>query len=258
MLLPLVLLAGCTEAATPGATPSPQVSLPPENPAPGDHETAFIDSKGTVRDYIVHAPPGYTTGKSYPMVLVFHGRPGEAKGMPKLTKMNEVADANDFLAVYPDQFTDTEAVGELIDHLTAKWGVDPKRVHATGFSRGAQFTYELAAELTGRFGSVAPVSGIGASEAPLPQPISLITFQGALDRLRQGFTTTNNNWRGAAGCAEKSVTTITMEGGPTHIYTAACKGNAEHIVYAIARMAHEWPADASKLIWQFFANHPLP
>jgi polyhydroxybutyrate depolymerase len=261
-LVLLVLLAGCsgtTPSATPPVTPaaSPSPTLPPENPAPGDHATAFFDHEGKVRRYIVHAPPGYQTGKTYPLVLVFHGSPGAAEDMPKLTKMNEVADANGFLVVYPHQMSETKMIAALLDHLTPKWGVDPKRVHVAGFSRGATFTYELAEKLTDRFGSVAPVSGTGGTGQPLSKPLSLLTFQGGHDRLKQGFTTTNDNWAKAAGCSGEKLTTITMENGPTHIHTSTCAGGAEHVVYDVTAMSHEWPADGSKLIWEFFKKHPL-
>jgi len=260
----MTLLAACGStppgAAPPASTPpvaAPSVTLPPENPAPGDHETAFRDGQGTVRRYIVHAPPGYTMNKTHPLVLVFHGNPGAAEEMPPLTKMNAVADAHGFLVVYPRHMYETEATAALLDHLGPKWNIDPKRVHAAGFSRGGSYVYELAEKLPGRFGSVAPVSASGATGNPLAKPPSLITFQGGQDRLRQAWTTTNANWAKSAGCSGEKITTITMEGGPTHIYTTTCTGGAEHVVYSVTAMSHLWPADASKLIWEFFVKHPL-
>src|SRR5215217_3127904 len=91
----LALLAACGSTADTSAPPpaSPAVTLPPENPAPGDHETAFIDRQGTMRRYIVHAPAGYQKTQIHPLVIAFHGSPGVAQEMPLLTKLNEVADA---------------------------------------------------------------------------------------------------------------------------------------------------------------------
>lgn len=257
----LILAAtGCgdTGTPTPATTAAAVPSAPAVKPAPGDHVTGFVDSTGKARDYIAHAPPTYTSGKRYPLVMVFHGQPSNAADMPGRTGMNQVADAHGFLVVYPDQTFLPEAVGELIDHFVAIWGADPKRVHATGFSRGATLMYELAEKLPGRFGAIAPVSGGRNGERPLPQPVSLLTFQGSLDRLAPGWTITNNSWAKAAGCGGEKVTSITMEGGPAHIYTSTCAGGHEHIVYTITQMGHSWPADASRLIWQFFAKHPLP
>jgi polyhydroxybutyrate depolymerase len=255
----LTLLAACGPATSTAttATTGPAASLPAENPAPGDHETAFMDGQGTVHRYLVHAPPGYQKSKNHPLVLAFHGVPGAAEDMPLLTKLNAVADANGFLVVYPRQMFDTTTVAALLDHLGPKWNIDPKRVHATGFSRGASFVYDLAEKLPARFGSVAPVSGSGGTGNPLAQPPSLLTFQGGQDRLSQAWSTTNANWAKSSGCAGEKVTTITMEGGPTHVYATVCTGGAEHVVYAVTAMGHAWPADGSKLIWDFFTQHPL-
>lgn len=252
----LTVMAACA-SPNPAPSASPAVTLPPENPAPGDHETAFIDGKGNVRRYIVHAPPSYQGNKIHPLVIAFHGSPGAAEEMPLLTKLNEVADAHGFLVVYPRYVSDTEVVAELLDHLGPKWKVDPKRVHAAGFSRGGSFVYELAEKLPGRFGSVAPVSASGGTGKALADPPSLITFQGGRDRLRQAWTITNGDWAKAASCSGDKLATITMEGGPTHVHSATCTGGAEHIVYDVTAMGHLWPADASKLIWDFFSKHPL-
>lgn len=255
LALAVALLAASCASSTPAVSPTPS---PVVKPAPGDHIAHFKDSQGTVRKYLVHAPPSYTDGKAYPLVLIFHGSGGKAEDMVTTTGINALADTEDFLVVYPHETSVPQAVGELIDHLSATWSVDPKRVHAAGFSRGATAIYDLARRLPGRFGSVAPVSGSGQGDTPLPKPVSLITFQGGVDRLAQAWPRTNNDWAKAAVCSGEQVTTITMEGGPTHIYTSQCTGGTEHVVYAVARMGHEWPADANKLMWEFFTRHPLP
>ena len=262
MLLTLAAVTGtgtgCAATDEPTSPmPTIEATLPPENPAPGDHALAFLPPEGAALEFLLHAPPGYAPGKTYPLVLAFHG--SEAPDtLPGRTKLNEVADANGFLVAYPKEFPDTGAVAALLDHLIPKWGVDAKRVHATGFSRGATFTYDVAEKLADRIASVAPVSGSNPDGPPPSRPISLITFQGGADRLSQAWTGTNANWDRAVGCGNEQVRTITMEGGPTHIYTTTCPGGVEHVVYSVARMSHIWPADASKLIWEFFHKHPLP
>lgn len=273
-LAPLVLagclLSGCGDPAVtvtpaPGApaNPSaalPSAALPPENPAPGDHALAFLLPDGTRRDYLVHAPPGYSVGTAYPLVLVFHGSPGTATGMPELTGMNPVADANDFLVVYPDQFTDPAEVAALLDHLIPRWGVDPRRVHAAGFSRGATFTYQVAYRLPDRFGAVAPVSGVAPQgEVPaLSQPVSLLTLQGSRDRIGQGFPRSNADWDRAAGCRDERTASTTLGNETAHVYTTTCAGGAEHVVYSVVGLGHAWPDEASELIWTFFQRHPRP
>jgi polyhydroxybutyrate depolymerase len=265
-VLALLAVAGCS-AGSPtdpaaGADPAttvtrPAVTVAPVVPAPGDQRAEFLLADGSKRAYLMHAPPQYATSGALPLVLLFHGSPGSPERMQEMTKMDEVADQHGFLVAYPDQFFDPASVAALLDHLVRTWSVDPARIHAAGYSRGASLTYDLAEQMTDRFGSVAPVSGTGASGRSLAHPISLLTFQGGGDRFRSAFPQTNRFWATSAGCGESEVVTITMEGGPTHIYTSECDGGAEHVVYAIARMGHSWPAEASPLIWDFFARHPM-
>lgn len=228
------------------------------DPTPGDHTLTFRQPDGTEYDYLLHAPPDYASGKTYPLVLVLHGSPGTAAQARERTGMDAVADANGFLVVYPDQFTEPAPVAALIDHLVPRWGVDPRRVHATGFSRGATLTYELAHGLSERLASVAPVSGVApeTSLAPPARPLSLLTFQGGMDRLAPAFPGTNAGWQRAAGCRDERTRSIDMGGGPTHIYTMTCADGTEHVVYSVTRMGHEWPPEAAELIWEFFQRHP--
>ena len=260
VLVLLLLTASCSAGSptpAPGPVTSTTVTLPPEIPGPGDQATAFLDNEGTVRRYLVHAPASYTPDKKYPLVVVFHGQPGAAEDMVGLTKMNDVADANGFLVVYPQNVTDSDAVSDLLDHFGPKWNVDPKQIHVAGFSRGGSLVYRLAIEMPGRFGSVAPVSASHNETVTLSAPLSLIAFQGSRDSLWVAWSTTNAAWDAGAGCSDETVTAVSLQAGPTSVSTKTCGQGTEHVVYSITGMSHTWPAGASELIWEFFAKHPL-
>jgi len=248
-LLLVALLAGCE-------TPTPPVS--PDMPAPGDHSLAFTAPDGVEHEFLLHAPQDFASGKRYPLVIVFHGSPGNPAEMVVRTGMSDLADTKGFIVVYPDRVRDPQTVAQLIDHLTPKWSVDPKRVHATGFSMGATAVYAIAEVLTARFGSVAPVSGTGAGETAHTSPISLITFQGGRDTAAYAFPANNANWAKAAGCQGNEIAKVALEGGQADRHTATCAGSAEFVLYDLPQMGHTWPAGASSLIWDFFDKHPLP
>ncbi|GHJ50561.1 esterase [Catellatospora sp. TT07R-123] len=276
------VLTGCAatgEPPTTAAPPSPAVSLPPEHPGPGGHDLALLHG-GVRRDYRLHAPPGWTPGTVLPLVLVFHGQPGTGADAERISRMTPVADAKGFLVAYPQGFgerwntsasggaDDVGFVAALLDHLSRDWGADPKRTYAAGFSNGAAFTYRLARDLPGRFGALAPVSGRIETERdaapPLATPVSLLTFQGSVDRFAGSWPGTNNLWRRLAACGEPAVRTLNGPHGKAHRYTAACAGGTEHVVYSVIDMGHDWPVggdhpvDADTLIWDFFTHHPLP
>lgn len=210
-----------------------------------------------MRQYLVHAPASYTPDRPYPLVLVFHGRPGTPEEMVERTGLNDVADANGFLVVYPRNMFDTETVSALLEHLGPTWNVDPKRIHVAGFSRGGTLVYQLAMAMPDRFGSVAPVAASHNGAVSLAHPLSLITFQGRRDRLSVAWRTTNAAWDAGAGCSAENVTTISIQSGPTDVSRKTCAHGTEHVVYSVADLGHTWPAGASEIIWEFFAEHPL-
>jgi polyhydroxybutyrate depolymerase len=258
VLVLLALTASCSAGSpTPGAGSSPTVTIPVEDPGPGDHSAAFLDRAGTVWDYLVHAPESYSADKRYPLVLVFHGQGGTPEGMVTATNMNAVADANDFLVVYPHSMFTVDAVADLLDHLGRTWNVDPKRVHVAGFSRGGSLVYQLAVAMPERFGSVAPVAAKYNATFSLAHPLSLITFQGDGDRLAISWKATNAAWDAAAGCLDESTTAISLQYGLADVSSKVCADGTEHVVYSVSGMGHVWPVGGSVLIWEFFAEHPL-
>jgi polyhydroxybutyrate depolymerase len=177
--------------------------------------------------------------------------------MARQTMMNDVADANDFLVVYPRSMFKTEAVAALLDHLGPTWNVDPKRVHIAGFSRGGSLVYDVAEAMPERFGSVAPVSASHGGRVSLSHPLSLITFQGSHDDLSRTWRSTNAAWDAGAGCSDESITTASLLNGRADVSSKTCTDGTEHVVYSVTGMGHTWPAGASELIWEFFAEHPL-
>ncbi|GAA2373174.1 hydrolase [Catellatospora methionotrophica] len=281
----VTVLTACSPAAPtpPAASPTPALSLPPDQPGPGEHSLAIAHG-GVKREYKLHAPPGYQPGSALPLVLVLHGQPGNSAGIEGQSGLNPIADKAGFLVAYPqglggkwDSGTagdpasgDVGFVAALIDHLVSTWHADPKRVHVAGFSAGAAFSYRLARELPGRFAAIAPVSGrmdtvpSWTGQLGTANPVSVVTFQGGKDMLSPAWSTTNQSWREAAGCAEPVVTPVPGTQGRAERRVSTCANGGEHVVYAIGPMAHEWPntrehaVDASTLIAEFFTRHRLP
>src|ERR1700691_6422724 len=67
---------------------------------PGDH-TRSLDVDKRTRSYIVHVPPGYDGSKEVPVVLAFHGGGSNAEQMVQFCGLNEKADKEGFIVVYP-------------------------------------------------------------------------------------------------------------------------------------------------------------
>lgn len=269
LAIPL-LLAGCSADgdAEPAAEPtssSPTIAVATDTPSPdptapvaGDHRLGLDLIEGAAPfEYLLHAPAAVEEGRPLPLVLVFHGSPGSPEDMVRMTGFDALADEEGFLVAYPDSYSDPAHVVALLDHLTDRWPVDERRVYATGFSRGAATTYVLADELSQRIAAFAPVSGIQHGRFSLRRPASLITFQGDNDEFARAFAPVNRAWARAARCGAPEVAELPLGPRTARRSLAECADGAEHLVYRVERMGHVWPRQATQLIWEFFAAHPI-
>ena len=161
-------------------SPAPQ---PPR--LSGQLTEGTIDVGGRRRTYLAYVPQPLTKGA--PLVVVMHGSGGNGARMRMATGygFERLADQRGFAVVYPDGYEgywnacnivgdyranelDVDDVGfltRMVDKLTAEIGVDPRRVFATGISRGGHMAFRLALEAPSRFRAVAAV----AANVPTPE-----------------------------------------------------------------------------------------
>ncbi len=257
----------------------------------GDHAVR-LRVGGLDRRYLVHVPPGVHGRKPLPVVIMFHGGGGTARGAMRETDWTLKADREGFLAVFPEalppdpakpsQFRlngqiwndgsgrfhagrrktpDVAFVNAMIDDLAARFNVDPRRVYATGFSNGASMAFRVGIELSTRLAAVAPVAGALWIEQPrLERPVSLFYITGDADPLNplEGGAP-----RLAMGLASREMTSVPKPPVSEVRFTIV----TEH--------GHVWPGGRSLLpeswvgkaseafhatdaIWAFFESHPMP
>jgi len=173
--------------------------------AAGDH-VQKLKYGGLDRTYLVHVPPQYDAKKPTPVVLVYHGAMTDAAITVRLTGLNDKADKEGFIAVYPngtgqlaplltwnagnccgsaeaDNVDDVGFTRALLDDLAKRLNVDAKRVYATGISNGGMMCYRLASELSDRIAAIAPVSGpMGLVKCHPKRPVSVMHFHGTDDK----------------------------------------------------------------------------
>ncbi|MAF66340.1 MAG: hypothetical protein CMJ84_11875 [Planctomycetes bacterium] len=190
------------------ADPGPAGETSSTQRGPGNYGRK-LSLGGKERYYEVHVPPGYVPGKPAPLVLVLHGGGGFATLMRHITGLDEVSDAEGFLVLYaagthtdhtdrllfwntghptkdPRQgkVDDVAYFRAALDDVARFFSVDPRRVHATGISNGGQMCYRLAAELSDRIASVAPVAGQAAADefsGKPARPVPVMHFHGLHD-----------------------------------------------------------------------------
>jgi polyhydroxybutyrate depolymerase len=162
---------------------------------------------GLKRTYLVHLPPQYDEERSWPLVFLLHGAGGNGEMFKAVTNMNEVADQEGFVAVYPNGtglfnyvlswnageccnyvapfgVNDVEFIDRLTDELKKDYAVDPDRIYVAGMSNGGMMAYRLGCSLTDQLAAIGVVAASLSLEDCRPSgPLPVIVFHGKKDNV---------------------------------------------------------------------------
>ena len=146
--------------------------------------TITISSGGIQRSFDVHLPSAAPPAM-LPVLLCYHGTGGTAQGMKSVTGFNVLADANNFIVVYPqavkigndvqwnvyvdgmpghagvgvdDAPDDVLFTRDIIAYLATNFTVDVSRVYASGLSNGGFMCYALSMLAADDIAAIAPVA----------------------------------------------------------------------------------------------------
>jgi poly(hydroxyalkanoate) depolymerase family esterase len=157
----------------------------------------FTNDQGS-RDWSLYVPSGYQSGTPLPLVTMLHGCTVTADQMDALTQLSQVAEAQNFLAVYPSQslaanpsgcwnwfltadqargMGEPSLIAGIVDHVVAGWSVDAKRVFVIGASAGGAMSVIMGATYPDRFAAIGVVAGCEYGGAPCgpsggPDPVA--------------------------------------------------------------------------------------
>jgi polyhydroxybutyrate depolymerase len=118
--------------------------------------------------------------------------------MDEATNMIALGNAADFVVVHPHKGTwsvasDKDAVFDFMQQVIAAFGIDPKRVHATGYSQGGQISWALGCEHADVVASIAPAEEINRvtncwSTSQLPsRELPILFAYGKRDSIGGGY-----------------------------------------------------------------------
>ena len=169
-------------------------------------EQRLIIHEGVEREYIIHVPENLT--QDSPIVFVIHGYTGSAEGIMGYSGMNNIADRESFVAVYPQgtidsngnaffnvgyefnkasKINDVSFIRSLVKSLTQEFNLQRKKAFATGMSNGGDMSYLLACTSSDLFRAVAPVAGVlmkqTKASCELENSIPLFEIHGTADKV---------------------------------------------------------------------------
>jgi poly(3-hydroxybutyrate) depolymerase len=155
----------------------------------------FTNELGDRLPYFYLLPANYTAARSYPLVLNFHGYPGDEtmittpNGFGHFPRMKVFAsyhqqETDPTIVLWParragDAYGDwsshyLQLTLDLLDQFQTEFSIDTNRVYVTGFSQGSPAAWDLIAMRPGGFAGAGLAAG-GAGSAP-PAAIKHLPF----------------------------------------------------------------------------------
>ena len=169
------------------------------------------------RSYSMYVPSTWKPSVASPLLIAMHGLSGWDLQLMDNTGFNNLAEANNFIVVYPNgtgeklgdrgirswnggkvgwctsgncppsqvsTINDVGYISNLIDDVSNRYLIDAKRVYLTGHSNGSQLAQRLACQLSNRITAVAVVAGHLAIDTCRPEsPVSVLQIYGTEDTL---------------------------------------------------------------------------
>ena len=268
---------------------------------------------GLRRTFVVRTPAAAPApGTKRPLVVVLHGGGGNALNAEQMSGFTALVEREGIIVVYAEgtgrratrlltwnarhccgpamerTVDDVGFLNAMLDTLSARYPIDPRRVYFTGMSNGAMMTHQAGIALSHRIAAIAPVVGTLFGDEPLPRnPVPAIIFNGMKDRSvpyegglsggagRRSWDGTparpaaeqGRFWARANGCDATPVT----ETRGTVVHTRyRCPTGREVELYALTDGGHAWPGGragsrrgdqppqgliATEVMWAFFKAH---
>lgn len=187
------------------------------------------------RTYKLYVPSGYKSGTSTPLVVMLHGCTQDPDQFASGTGMNELAETENFLVLYPQQTSSanqnacwnwfdtahqSRGSGEpalitgMVNEVKSKYSVDNNKVFVTGLSAGAAMSVILGATYPDVFKAIGVGSGLEYKAATSMTAAFTAMNTGGPDPKTQGRLAYQ-----AMGSYKKVVPTIVFHG--TSDYTVA-------------------------------------
>lgn len=234
-----------------------------------------LTHNGLVRTFTVVRPEPAVSGAA--MMLVLHGRGGNAEGQATITNLAKSVAAQGYWAVLPQYYDNTwddnpglnpgiDDVGfarRILDIMQGPFAVDPARTYASGFSNGGFMAQRLACELSDRIAAFAFVAtsitrGLYNSCVPaVPRPVMfvhgttdpVVPWAGNSQLALQSVDNAVSMWTARLGCGlnpTQQTLDSANDGTSIDLFRYSCGAKAVRL-YRVNNGGHTWPGGSQYL-----------
>jgi len=260
-------------------------------------QTNTLIHDGLTRIYHVHLPPNYRPDRPAPLVLALHGGGGSGLQLDDFTnkQLTREGDKRGWVVVFPEgvdkgwndgrdlesevaiqrsRVDDVGFLGTLIERLRSDFGIDQRRVYATGISNGGFMSIRLAIDLSDKIaaiGAVASCLGVGHQQLEPLATVGVLIMNGTEDPLvpydggrveilgqdRGSVLSTEETirwWVAKMGCGleperralpDRAI----LDGTRTEVETySVCRNGVQVVLYRIQGGGHTWPGGRQYLL----------
>lgn len=169
--------------------------------------TGTVRATGGSRNFKLWVPSTPESGRPWPLLMLLHGCRLDAEHMAAISGMNDVAEANRFLVVYPEQSRranllrcwnwfrpehqergagEPSILAAVVGQVQSTYNVDPDRVYVAGVSAGGAMAAILAATYPDLFAALAVSAGAEFKAACTTSEGFAAMERGGPDPARQG------------------------------------------------------------------------
>lgn len=222
-----------------------------------------------------------------PLVIDLHGYLSGASGQAAMSNLAATADRAGFVLVTPqgngplpywnavphgELPDDVKFVSDIIDDVSGRLCIDPRRVYVDGLSNGAFLTSLVACRLADKVAAVAAVAGLlSPADCAPARPIPILAIHGTADQFvtydggpnvalatlawnpdsTKAFeglafapvTETLATWAARQGCTEPPEQQP-VRGAVTRTSYHGCRDGSTVELYTVAGGGHTWPGSA--------------
>ena len=169
--------------------------------------TGTARAVGGSRNFKLWTPETLEPGRAYPLVMMLHGCTHDAVDMADISGMNQIAEANRFLVVYPEQSRlanlmkcwnwfhpkhqrrgagEPSILAAVVDSVCSVHNIDSDRIYVAGVSAGGAMASILAATYPDLFAALAVFAGTEFQAATSAREGFAVMKQGGPDPSSRG------------------------------------------------------------------------